>query len=54
MKCFGLKFVYFDEKIRKFLVIYRNNKDIFLLKNEVESLKKQYKLNSYDIYAFYL
>lgn len=54
MKCFGLKFTYFDEKTRKFLTMYRNNKDLYLLNNEVDSLKKQYKLNSYDIYVFYL
>lgn len=54
MKYFGLEFVYFDEKTRKFLTMYRQNKDIYNLKHEIESLKKQYKINSYNISTFYL
>ena len=46
---YKLIFTYYDEKQRKFLTIYKSNKDIYVLKGQIEELKRQYKLNSYDI-----
>ena len=41
--------VYFNESKVKFTNIFRENKDLFLLKCEIESFKKEFKLFSYDI-----
>lgn len=46
---FYLKFIYYDEKTRKFTTKYDSHKDLYVLKGIVDSLKKQYPLNSYDI-----
>ena len=46
---FYMNGIYFNESTGKFTNIFRENKDIFLLKCEIESLKKEFKLFTYDI-----
>ena len=44
-----MKGIYFNELTGRFTNIFKENKDLFLLKCEIESLKKEFKLFSYDI-----
>ncbi len=46
---FYMKGIYFNESTGKFTDIFKENKDLFLLKCKIESLKKEFKLFSYDI-----